>query len=668
MIKLNLSLKITLSFVAVLAAAVGFMAAVLWHLESQAEIAELERVREVTAAFNLGAAAGGESAVEALAGFLGGSGFPPDSPWAEEMAGIRERAGRLGSQTEALGRLAGDRAARLDGFFKAAGELLALPESGDAVPARRIADALASAARNDPGALASDLAGLASAAGPPSPVSSSALNQSPIDFSHSSPSTPTHSSSPSSSSSSSSPSLSLSSSPSSPSSSSVPGSGARVPSAASSETADRAGLSAAARPALNSFLEAGERLLEASRALADGERVRDETAASIYRETGRLIAGSRTAGVAAAIAVHLLSGAAGLVVICIVSVFLLRRSAIRPLTRVMEGLNSSAGEVTGTARLLSRSSRQIAKGASDNTQAVLNAVSSLETLLSMAKRNAGHSDEAKEHVAEVKNFVEEANLYMLDIANAMEEIRNSGQASSQIIKSVEEIAFQTNILALNAAVEAARAGEAGVGFAVVADEVRNLANKSRDAASSTTSMLASSLERINGGTLLVEKAKESFARLVETSDQVKAIVESITLASRSQTKDIQDIHQSIALMDKVTQENSLEAAEAENYSRDLNRQAGFLASAVTRVSSILLGSGAPPLRPGSRAGGGRIGGAARERAGAPPSGAGSPAENPVAREAAMSLDGTKAPPEARRPVFKAAPSKDLEAIPMDDDF
>ncbi|MDR2612871.1 MAG: methyl-accepting chemotaxis protein [Deltaproteobacteria bacterium] len=308
----------------------------------------------------------------------------------------------------------------------------------------------------------------------------------------------------------------------------------------------------------------------------------------------------------------------------------------------------------------------------------------------MAKRNAGHSDQAKRHVAEVRALVEEANLCMLDIAKAMDEIRRSGQASSQIVKSVEEIAFQTNILALNAAVEAARAGEAGVGFAVVADEVRNLANKSRDAAASTTSMLASSINLINGGALLVERAKDGFAGLVATSDQVKGIVESIALASRSQTRDIQDIHQSIALMDKVTQENAMEAAEAENISRDLSRQAGVLAAALAQVSAIL--KGAPPdghavrrasphpRAPGRPAGlraGDPVGG------GLPGAGAAPPARRP-AREGQASgvtappasghdpsggLDGLKGGPRLPEPVFKAPPSKDLdEAIPMDDDF
>jgi methyl-accepting chemotaxis protein len=219
----------------------------------------------------------------------------------------------------------------------------------------------------------------------------------------------------------------------------------------------------------------------------------------------------------------------------------------------------------------------------------------------------------------------------------------------------------------------ARAGEAGVGFAVVADEVRNLANKSRDAASSTTSMLASSIERIKAGALLVEKAKESFARLVETSDQVKAIVESIASASQSQTRDIQDIHQSIALMDKVTQENSLEAAEAEDISRDLNRQAGVMASAVSRVSSILQGpSGglAPYRRAAARAPQGPSPRREASSSPSPPALPGAPPQKPRPARAADALDELKAPAqEAPQSAFKPTPAKELdEAIPMDDDF
>jgi methyl-accepting chemotaxis protein len=423
------------------------------------------------------------------------------------------------------------------------------------------------------------------------------------------------------------------------------------------------------------FQEAGASFQGLARAFEEAQSSLESEAGNLKGAASRSLFAKSPAPASSEITPALALGVLGLAAICVICVSVLRSKAVRPLSKVMGGLHKSAGEVTGTARYLSRSSRQIAKGASDNTRAVLAAISSLETLLSMARRNAGDSDEAKEHVAEVRNFVEEANSYMQDIARAMDEIRSSGQASREIIKSVEEIALKTNILALNAAVEAARAGEAGVGFAVVADEVRNLANRSRNAAASTTSMLASSINLINDGALLVEKAKDSFVRLVSVTDQVQSIVESIAVASRSQTGDIQDIHQSIALMDKVTQENSLEAAKAENISRDLSRQANVLAGALDRAEAILEGSGYTPVSGGlkKRPGTGALPGAkaaqdpASGRAAIP--GTDTP-QSPA--EAAAVLDSLQAASPGKGPSFTAKPAKEKKeleaAIPMDDDF
>lgn len=208
----------------------------------------------------------------------------------------------------------------------------------------------------------------------------------------------------------------------------------------------------------------------------------------------------------------------------------------------------------------------------------------------MAKRNAGHSSQAKELMVAAKENVARANEAMREIAVAMEEILESSQAGSQIIKTVEEIAFQTNILALNAAVEAARAGEAGVGFAVVADEVRNLANRSAEAAKSTALILAGSMNRINQGSTLVGNAEENFSSMVAATDQMEGIVGEIAQASQSQAQDIQNIHQSIALMDKVTQENAAGAGETQSLSDNLTRQASLLGEALDDVVMILKGS------------------------------------------------------------------------------
>ena|GEM_PF-3365351 len=273
-----------------------------------------------------------------------------------------------------------------------------------------------------------------------------------------------------------------------------------------------------------------------------------------------------------------------------------RRSTLTSLRGVRAEFSRGASAINKTASRLSQSSRTLAQGVSENTAAVLEAVSRLEEMLTMAKRNAGHSAEAKNLMAEARDHVLAAGQTMTEVARAMDEIRASGQASGQIIKTVEEIAFQTNILALNAAVEAARAGEAGVGFAVVADEVRSLANRSAEAAKNTNLIIAGSLDRINQGARLMAEAETRFISLTQFADQMSSIIGGIAEASQRQAQDVQGIHQSIAMMDKVTQENAAGAGETQSLSRSLTRQAALLGEALRDMNSILKSSRAENSR------------------------------------------------------------------------
>ncbi|MDR2367456.1 MAG: methyl-accepting chemotaxis protein [Deltaproteobacteria bacterium] len=339
-------------------------------------------------------------------------------------------------------------------------------------------------------------------------------------------------------------------------------------------------------------------------------------------------------------------------------VLLLIAKAIRPLSRIQGWLDKSSRDVTKTSVSLSRSSQSLAKGAAENTKAVLDAISSLEVLLSTAKRNAGHAGQAKALIDRAKSFVDEAHETMLHISATMEEIKNSGEASSQIVKTVDQIAFQTNILALNAAVEAARAGEAGLSFAVVADEVRNLANSSSAAAKNTTSILDSSLRRITEGADLVKMAEKSFEALVTVSDEVANLMTGITEDSQGQAREIQDVHQSIAMMDKVTQENSMEAAEAGNISKELTRQADLLNRTIAHVASVITGAegavatgaGLWDEGPGQGPEGGRPGKRSRQTEGAR---IGAPEAEPVPVKKSFGKPSQKAMDKA---------------LPMDDDF
>ncbi|MDL2259690.1 methyl-accepting chemotaxis protein [Deltaproteobacteria bacterium OttesenSCG-928-K17] len=292
-------------------------------------------------------------------------------------------------------------------------------------------------------------------------------------------------------------------------------------------------------------------------------------------------------------AIALAGGGFTLILGVLVVVWILR-GMVRPLGGLIDQFGRGADEVTRTAGQLSSSSRALTQGVSENTTAVLESVNSLEEMLSMARRNAGHSAAAKELVGRLKDNITLADKAMEEISEAMEEIRASSQASRKIISTVEEIAFQTNILALNAAVEAARAGEAGVGFAVVADEVRNLAGSSAAAAKNTADMLAGSMRMINQGAELVKNAEAGFVAMVEASDEMESIVAEIAQASQSQAQDIQNMHQSIAMMDKVTQENAAGAGQTRALSEGLTLQAKALEQALEEMTVILHGTSYRP--------------------------------------------------------------------------
>src|SRR6185436_13104931 len=141
----------------------------------------------------------------------------------------------------------------------------------------------------------------------------------------------------------------------------------------------------------------------------------------------------------------------------------------------------------------------------------------------------------------VDTQVRNSNGALGDMVASMSAIEESSQQVAKIIKTIDEIAFQTNILALNAAVEAARAGEAGMGFAVVADEVRNLAQRSAQAARDTADLIEESIARAQGGNEAVTQVVTAMSAITESVTQVKGLVEEVSVASRQQSQGIDQV-------------------------------------------------------------------------------------------------------------------------------
>jgi hypothetical protein len=178
---------------------------------------------------------------------------------------------------------------------------------------------------------------------------------------------------------------------------------------------------------------------------------------------------------------------------------------------------------------------------------------------------------------------------MQAMAAAMNDIKVSGDDIAKIIKTIDEIAFQTNILALNAAVEAARAGEAGMGFAVVADEVRNLAQRAAQSAKETASKIDNAVTKTALGVQISEKVSKSLLEILGKVRQVDELAAEVASASKEQSQGIEQVNTAVAQMDKVTQSNAANAEESASASEELNAQAESLKDAVASLLRLVNG-------------------------------------------------------------------------------
>jgi len=185
--------------------------------------------------------------------------------------------------------------------------------------------------------------------------------------------------------------------------------------------------------------------------------------------------------------------------------------------------------------------------------------------------------------------VHEADVSMTGLIGSMERISRSGEETRKIIKTIDEIAFRTNLLSLNASVEAARAGEAGLGFAVVAEEVRRLALRSAEAARNTADLIEGTVNEIRNGSEIVARTDETFAKLSEITKKAEELLAEITVASQEQAVGINEISKAVAEMDKVTQQNLIIAEKAAASAGDMNEQAREMKAVVNQLVTLIEG-------------------------------------------------------------------------------
>jgi methyl-accepting chemotaxis protein len=252
------------------------------------------------------------------------------------------------------------------------------------------------------------------------------------------------------------------------------------------------------------------------------------------------------------------------------------------LGQVVSTIQTTANDVQVAAAEISAGASDLAKRTEDEATSLEETASTTEELAASVKQSAEHSRDATTLAEEARSVAEKGGSIVSNAVKAMEGISKSSIRISEIIAVIDDIAFQTNLLALNAAVEAARAGEAGKGFAVVASEVRTLAQRSGQAAKDIKGLINDSTEQVSQGVSLVNGAGEALGQIVAAAQKVAATVADISSASSEQANGIEEMSQSVAHMDEMTQQNSALAEESAASANELVSQIRRLHQLVAR--------------------------------------------------------------------------------------
>lgn len=258
------------------------------------------------------------------------------------------------------------------------------------------------------------------------------------------------------------------------------------------------------------------------------------------------------------------------------------------IKNIIINIKNSTSKIASATRGLTEISSNLANGSSDQAAAIEETSATMNESASMIAQNAENTRQATLLAQTAKNSADTGNEKIQDLVQSMERLKESSGTISKIIKTIDDIAFQTNLLAINATVEAARAGgDAGRSFSVVAEEVRSLAKKSSDAAANTTEIIEKNITMTNSGTKISSDVSDALQNITDEFDRLNKIISEINIASEEQSHGIKQINTAVSQMEKVTQQTAAVAEEASASSQNLYDEVDTLHQIVAEASKLI---------------------------------------------------------------------------------